>query len=583
MADSVIFIVVHYASPSVIELYDYSDEMTRYVIAKRAVESKVARQGMVAANHPLAALAGLKILKKGGNAVDAAVATHFALAVVEPFMTGIGGGGRCVIRMANGETFAMNFEPMTPGKENPFEPDPEREAMMYKVPLGRPASKDNADIFGYKAAAIPGFVRGMGELVDRFGSMDLGEILESAIKYADEGYILDFYIAKTIAFNMHIISMFPEAAKILLKGGYPPNPWSDARWDRGFEKLLNKDLAETLRKIAKDGPEVFYKGEIASAIARDMAENGGYIDEEDLASYEPEILKPSEGSYRGYDMISLPVSTNITQILHILENFDMARLGYNTKTSVHLLTEAIKLSFASRKRFLGTGLEKRPYRGILSKEYSKELASQIDLEKATVKPDLFDPWLYEKDDTTHACVVDRDRNIAGIHTSLGDTFGCKVAIKGTGVFLNNKMKGYDPRPGQLGSVRPSTIKPPPSGSTILLRNDRPYMVIGSPGGYKQVTAVARSIHNHIDYGMEINAAIAAPRVFVESGKVFLDSRFPAEVLEGLAAMGHDVAVVDLEFGFARPNAIVIDQEKGLLHGGIDGRLPRGLDQITLGY
>jgi gamma-glutamyltranspeptidase/glutathione hydrolase len=559
------------------------DEMVRHVISKRAVDVLTAENAMVAANHPLAALAGITTLKKGGNAVDAAVATHFALAVVEPFMTGIGGGGRCVIRLADGEIFAMNFEPMTPAEERPFEPDPVREATMYKVRLGRPAVKDNADSIGYKAAAIPGFVKGMCYLVERFGNLELQEILEPAIKYAEEGYILDLYIAKTIAFNMHIITRFPETAKTLLKDGYPPNPWGDARLEADFDRLIQKELAGTLKIIANDGPDAFYKGEIATAIAEDMKNNGGYINENDLASYEPQILKPSEGSYRGYKMYSLPVSTTIMQILHILDCFDLKNLGYNTFKAVHVLIEAIKLAFAGRKRFLGWGVDKPPFSGIVSKDYAKNLAEQIDMEKALDSPELGDPRLYQIDETTHACVVDGDRNIAGIHSSLGDTFGCKVTIKGTGIILNNKMRGYDPRPGKPDSVKPRIIKPPPSGSTILLKDRDPYMVIGSPGGYKQVCAVARSIHSFIDYRMNIREAIDTPRVFVESGTVFIDSRMPGQVCNTLKRMGHNIVVVDREFGFARPNAIVIDPETNLLHGGIDGKLPRGLDQVTLGY
>jgi gamma-glutamyltranspeptidase/glutathione hydrolase len=195
------------------------DEPSRYVISKRAVERTVTKEFMVAAKHPLAALAGVKILNRGGNAVDAAVATHFALAVVEPFMTGIGGGGRCVIRLNDGETFALNFEPMSPGKETPFEPDPKREATAYGVPIGRPAVKYDADQYGYKAAGVPGFVKGMSHLVERYGSMELGELLEPAIRYAEEGFLLDTYTAKAIAFDMSLIIKFPETAKTLLKDG----------------------------------------------------------------------------------------------------------------------------------------------------------------------------------------------------------------------------------------------------------------------------------------------------------------------------------------------------------------------------
>jgi gamma-glutamyltranspeptidase/glutathione hydrolase len=281
-------------------------------------------------------------------------------------------------------------------------------------------------------------------------------------------------------------------------------------------------------------------------------------------------------------MISLPVSTTIMQILHILDNFDMTKLGYNSVDSIHVLTEAIKLAFTGRETYLGFGEEDPPFKGIISKDYAKMLADQITMEKALTNPDIGNPRLYQEGETTHACAVDKERNIAGIHSSLGDAFGCKVTIKGTGIILNDKMKGYDPRPGYPDSVKPRIIKPPPSGSTILLKDDKPFMVIGSPGGYKQVCAVSRSIHCYFDYGMPIRQAIDAPRVFVQTGAVFIDSRMPKDVCQALIEKGHDVNIVDREFGFARPNAIVIDPETGLLHGGIDGNPPQGADQITLG-
>jgi gamma-glutamyltranspeptidase/glutathione hydrolase len=555
------------------------DEVSRHIIAKKAVEIKIAKNAMVASENSLASLAGNKILKKGGNAVDAAVATHFALAVVKPCSTGFGGGGRCCIRMANGEAFAMNFEPMTPGKESPFEPDPEREASIYKVSLGRPACIDDANLYGYKAAAIPGFVKGMSYLVERFGNLDLSDILEPAIKYAEEGYLVDEYMGKTIAFNMNLILRFPETAKILLKDGLPLQPWGRARWTKTYDKIIQKDLADTLRILAKEGPESYYRGQIAQAIVGDMENNDGHITTNDLASYKPEVYEePGKASYRGYDLYFLPVSTGIPQILSILDGFDLKSLGYNTPQSVHLIAEAIKLAYASRSKFLGLGIENRPFKGVATMKYAEFLGKQIKMDEALSEMDLGDPYLLQGEDTTHACVVDKDRNIAGVHSSLGDAFGCKVTIKGTGIILNNKMKDYDPRPDEANSVRPHTIRPPPSSSAVMLKDGNPAMVVGSPGGYKQVTAVIRTISNIIDYDMNIQDAMNSPRIFAQTGKVFLESSMPGEVCNALIKMGHDVIVVDKEFGFAFPSGIVIDQKTGLLHGGVD-RLPG----VTIGY
>jgi gamma-glutamyltranspeptidase/glutathione hydrolase len=563
--------------------YNNISEETKYVISKKYMEKPVAKNGMVAAKHPLGALAGLKTLEKGGNAIDAAIATNFALAVVEPFMTGLGGGGRCVIRLANGETYGSMFETMTPGRENPFQPDPERKKTMYGVELNQPACKNDENLYGYKASAIPGFVKGMCQLADKYGTMNLEELLKPAIKYAEKGFIIDTYLAKTIAFDASIIAKFPETAKTLLKNGFPPKPygWSQPR-EPDFPRLVQKDLASTLRKIARDGADAFYKGEIAQAIVEDMEANGGYITEEDLRSYEPEVYEVSQGSYRGYDLLYLPVHTQIVQILNLMENFDMKGLGYNSTRSIHVFLEAIKLAFKGREKFLGLGLEEHPLQGIVSKEYAEEIIGQVGLREALKGFDLGDPWVYQEENTTHACVVDKERNIVGVHNSIGNTFGCKVTVKGTGIILNNKMSPYDPRPGMPMSVIPHKLKPGSSSSIVVVRDGDPFMVIGSPGGYKQVTAVARCISNIIDYGMSIQDAIDAPRLYVEREKVFLESSMPPGVCDELAGMGHDLVVVDKEFGFAQPNGIVVDAESGLLYGGADKDLDNGLDGFSIG-
>jgi gamma-glutamyltranspeptidase/glutathione hydrolase len=557
------------------------DKLSHYVLAKRAVEQKTARQGMVAAKHPLAAVAGLQVLQKGGNAVDAAVATHFALAVVEPFMTGIGGGGRCVLRLSNGETYALNFEPMTPQIASPFEPDPDHEATSFGVPLGRPAVQDAADQVGYKAVAVPGFVKGCCHLVEKFGTMSLVELLQPAIQYAEDGFILDTYIAKAIAFDMSIIRQYPETARILLKDGMAPKPWG--WYYNDFDRLVQSDLAQTLRSIARDGADGFYTGDVARAIAEDMTQHGGYISEDDLAGYTPQVLKTGLGSYRGYDLIHFPISTDIIQILNIIEGFDMTQLGYNSPTALHILIEAIKLTFASRVKYLGSGLDPRPFTEMVTKKYAQTLRSQIRLDHALTRLELGDPWRIADEYTTHACVVDKDRNIVGMHTSLGSTFGSKVTANGTGIILNNKMAGYDPRPGQPQSIRPRTIKPPPSGATILLQDESPFLVIGAPGFYKQVTAVARTIHNIIDYSMGLQEALDAPRIYVQTGHVFLESRLPPDACDILKEMGHHVTIVDKEFNFGQPTSILIDPKTGHLHGGVDRDLPHGLDAITMGY
>ncbi|MCW4040335.1 MAG: gamma-glutamyltransferase [Candidatus Bathyarchaeota archaeon] len=557
------------------------DKYAHYVLAKRAVEQKTARYGMVAAKHPLAALAGLQVLQKGGNAVDAAVATHFALAVVEPFMTGIGGGGRCVLRLSNGETYALNFEPMTPQVPSPFTPDPAREATSFGVPLGRPAVLNAEDQYGYKAAAVPGFVKGCCHLVENFGTMNLADLLQPAIQYAENGFILDTYVAKAIAFDMSIIVQYPETARILLKNGLAPKPWG--WYYNDFDRLTQSDLAQTLKTIAREGVDGFYSGDVAAAIAEDMAQHGGYISESDLTGYTPQVLQTGRGSYRGHDLIHFPISTDITQILNIVEGFDMTQLGYNSPTALHLLIEAIKLTFASRAKFLGSGLDPRPFNEVVTKKYAQYLRSQIQMDQVLSRMDLGNPVQITEEYTTHACVVDKDRNVIGMHTSLGSTFGSKVTAKGTGIILNNKMAGYDPRPGQPQSLRPRTIKPPPSGATILLKDESPFLVIGAPGFYKQVTAVARTIHNLIDYSMELQEAINSPRIYVQTGHVFLESRLPPNVTNRLRALGHSITVVDKEFNFGQPTGIFIDSNTGLLHGGVDRDLPHGLDAITMGY
>jgi len=519
-------------------------------------------------------------LKKGGNAIDAAVATGFVLTVVKPSSNSIGGVNWIVVRLADGETAIILGAGKAPMKAAPdmYELEPEGFGPYFRK------VKDDANVIGHRSVAIPGLVAGFATLLEKYGTMDWEEVLQPAIRYAEEGFVVSILDIVGIAQRMEIILRYRATAEILLRNGFPPKLGRRDRWD-GSERIVQRDLAESLRKIAEGGPEAFYRGEIAEAIVGDMEEHGGLMTDEDLATYEPWIVKPTPVSYRGHEVIYAHVITAgplVMETLNILEGFDLGALGHNTPETLHLLAEAMGLAYSDYYQYVGDpNFVAVPSVGLSSKEYAAERRELIDLEKASVSVKPGDPWPHEGESTTHQCVVDKEGNVTSITQTLGGGFGSFVTVPGTGIILNDQMWGFNPEPGHANSVAPGKWRVAPTAPTIIAKDGVPLLSVGAPGGGRIPLAVTQVIMNVIDHGLGIQAAIEAPRIDRGStlsmpDEIVLDSRIGEPTREALSRLGHKVFVVDEQpwvpggsVNFAVPVGILIDPKTGRLHGGVD--------------
>ena len=545
-------------------------------------ESCTARNGMVVSKHRLIGETGVEIMRKGGNAIDAAVAAAFVDCVVEPAMNGIGGEGVMAIHTAEGENVIIDYvgrpsKNSTPGM---FELLDETEPGW----MGWRKVKGDANVVGHRAAVVPGTVAGLSKALELHGTMSLEELMEPAIRIASGGFVVGWWTASHILNAMETFSRFPEWRRIFLKGGiYPPRPYNHII--RNSPNILaNRDLARSLSLIAEGGRDAFYRGEIADAISVDMARNGGLITLEDLAMYEPIVTKPVPGSYRGYDVVYDPshAGTTLMEILNILEGFDLSGFGFGSFEHLHLMAESIGLAFADRFEYMGDPeFIDVPQMGLVSKKYASERRGRINFSKASeIAPGK--PWPFE-DCTTALAVADRKGNAVVVNQTLVNSFGCGVAVPGTGIVLNNAMYGLNPEPGHANSIGGRKRRIQNVCPTILLREGEPFMAVGAPGGRAIQPSIVQTIVNVVDFGMGIQAAIEAPRLVREVGELIVDSRFSREACRMLEGIGHKVLFLDNELGnWGRPVGIVVDPENDLLYGGVD-HLFLGFESQAIGY
>ena len=538
-------------------------------VSAQASSPVEAKNGMVAAAHPLASQVGVEILKKGGNAVDAAVATAFALGVVEPNASGLGGGGFILVYNAKTKAVkAIDYREMAPLKAAPD---------MYKLtPDGKVADKENE--MGHKAVAIPGTLAGLTLALKQHGTMSLKDVMAPAIRIAEEGYIVSKTLNGMMKDNFDKLTKFPAAAAIYLKGGLP--------YEVG-DKLVLKDLARSYRLIAEKGPDVFYKGEIADAIEKEMKASGkGLITKADLAAYKPAIRTPVRGTYRGYEIISMapPSSggTHVIEILNILEGYNMTRLGFQTPESLHIMAEAMKRAFADRAKYMAdTDFVTVPIAGLISKKYADELRKGISLDAAGSNIPAGNPLAFVgSGGTSHLSVIDQQGNIVALTQTINYFFGSGVLVPGTGIMLNNEMDDFNPQPGTSNSVDPRKRPLSSMTPTIMLKNGKPFLSVGSPGATRIISALTQIIVNVVDFRMNIQDAIDAPRIHCMTGDIFMESRIPKEVQDALTAKGHKLSVrgaVDLYFGGAQ--GVMIDPASGKLYGAGDPRR----DGVAVGY
>lgn len=531
--------------------------------------------GLVASGHPLASAAGVAVLEDGGNAVDAAVATALTLDVVAPYAGVLGGGGFMLIYVAESqEIVVIDFRELAPAAATR---DMYLDADGDVVP--------DLSTIGYKAVAVPGGVAGLALATQRYGTLSFRQLLRPAIEHARRGFPVSPHLHEAIASNREVIARDPEAASILLtRAGAPPPVGST---------LKQPQLARTLRRLARGGWQEFYRGRVAHAIADDMAEHGGLITLEDLAAYRPTLRRPIHGTYRGYDVWSMPPPSSggvhIVQMLNVLEGDDLAAWGFGSSAYIHHLAETMKLAYADRAKHLGDpAFYDVPVRGLTSKAYAAALREQIDPARARPSDEIQagDPARYESPNTVHLSVMDRWGNAVALTQTLNTNFGARVVAGDTGIFLNNEMDDFSAKPGvpnvyglvggEANAIQPGKIPLSSMSPTIVTKDGRPVLVLGSPGGSTIITAVLQTIVNVIDFGMDIQEAVDAPRVHDQwLPPILFAERFALapDVRAALEARGHTIEVRGV---MGDVQAIYVDPATGRLTGAADPRREGGV-------
>jgi len=533
--------------------------------------------GMVASQEARATRVGVEILRKGGNAVDAAVAVGFALAVTLPRAGNLGGGGFMLVHLAErDETVAIDYREMAPA------------AALRDMYLDAEGDVDKKKArFSHASAGVPGTVAGLALALERYGTMSLAEVLAPAIDFARRGITVTSGLAGSLESRRERLAGNRASAAIFLKPDGSP-------WTAG-EQLVQRDLADTLEAIAGEGQAGFYEGAIAARIANDMAANDGLITLADLAAYRAIVREPVRGSYRGYEVRSMPPPSSggvhLVQILNILEDYPLGFLGHNSADTIHLMAEAMKLAYADRSEHLGDPDHwPVPVAGLISKRYAQSLRSRIALDRARPSTDIGpgDPAPYESNETTHFSVVDAAGNAVSNTYTINFSYGSGIVAAGTGVLLNNEMDDFSAKPGvpnayglvggEANAVGPGKRPLSSMTPTIVLRDGSVFLVTGSPGGSRIITTTAQIIMNVIDHGMNIAAATAATRVHHQwlPDELRAEPGLSIDTVDLLRKRGHTVAVKSV---MGSTQSIMRTAEHGLL-GASDPRRPEAL---TAGY
>ena len=511
-----------------------------------------AQHGMVASVDATATRVGVEILRQGGNAVDAAVAVGYALAVTHPQAGNIGGGGFMMLRTKDGKTTAIDFREMAPEQAT---------RDMFLDDQGNPDSKKS--LTSHLASGTPGTVAGFSLALEKYGTMPLNKVIHPAIKLAKEGFVVNDALADDL--KTYGREVLPNHANS--KASF----WKDGEPLKKGDKLVQANLAKSLELIAENGPDAFYKGAIADQIAEEMHKNGGLMSKTDLANYKAVERTPISGEYRGYEVFSMPPPSSggihIVQILNILENFDLHKYGFGDPDFV-----------------------KVPWQALTNKAYAKSIADQIDINKAKpssqIKPGKLAP--YESNQTTHFSVVDKDGNAVAVTYTLNTTFGTGIVAGNTGILMNNEMDDFSAKPGvpnvyglvggDANAVGPKKRPLSSMSPTIVVKDGKTWLVTGSPGGSRIITTVLQMVVNSIDFGMNVAEATNAPRFHHQwlPDELRVEKGFSPDTLKLLEAKGQKVAVKE---AMGSTQSIMVDPD-GTLYGASD---PRSPDDLTAGY
>ena len=540
-----------------------------------------AKHGIVASTNQTASQVGVDVMKRGGNAVDAAIAVALALAVTYPAAGNLGGGGFMMIRLRNGKTTAIDYREMAPAAAH---------RNVYLDKDGNLIKGEGSSTVGYRASGVPGTVAGMELALKRYGSGKLtwAQLVEPARRLANEGFPLGYGLARSLNGNQYL-SKYPETRRIFLRNG---------NFYKEGEVLRQPELAATLTRIQRSGPREFYQGQTAQLIVEDMKRNHGLITMADMLAYVAKERQPLRGSYRGYDVISMPPPSSggavLLEMLNILEGFELGNYDWASSERYHLTVEAMRRAFADRAEYMGdTDFVKVPVAGLIEKSYADKLRKSINFERASTSAEVRagQPTGYESEETTHFTVVDSQGNAVANTYTLNDSFGSGVVVKGTGIFMNNEMDDFAAKPGtanlygliqgERNAVAPRKRPLSAMTPTFVLRKDGSlWFTTGSPGGPTIINTVLQIITNVIDYKMNIQQAIDAPRIhhqWLPDELVFEPYGLSGDTQKALLARGHK---------FAKPTylgnaeGIMIEEKTGVRLGATD---PRRSDGMAVGY
>lgn len=534
-----------------------------------------ASHAMVVSVHHEASDAGVEILRKGGNAVDAAVATAFALAVVDPNAGNIGGGGFMLLRLANRESRFLDFREMAPSAAT---------AGMYLDKSGKVIP--DASIIGYRSIGVPGSVAGLAKARSQWGKLTLQEDMAPAIRLASQGFVLS--AEESADLRDKKLALFPESHRIFQRNG---------DYYKAGEVFKQPALAATLERIAAN-PDDFYHGVIAKQLAAAVQKGGGLITEKDLAAYQAKERAPITGTYRGYQIIAAPPPSSggitVLEALNILEGFDLKRLGDRSPAEIHILLEAYRRAYMDRNQYLGDpDFVKMPIMTMTDKKYAAAWRATISPSATTSTKSLQRPAGFlppppsaratsrrESSDTTHFSILDAEGNAVAVTTTLNGSFGSYVTAEGLGFLLNDDMDNFESNPGApnmyglvqgpANSIAPGKRPLSSMSPTIVLEDGKVRMVLGSPGGPRIITTVANILLSVVDGGLNIQAAVDAPRFHhqYQPDTVYVEPGFPGQTIESLRALGYSIVKED---PWSDAECIYVNPKSGELEGGQDHR------------
>lgn len=552
---------------------------TILVVAREPVR---ARHGMVASTNEVASRVGVEVMKRGGNAVDAAIAVAFALAVTHPAAGNLGGGGFMMIRLKDGRTTAIDYREMAPAAAH-------RDVYLDKN--GKLIKGEGGSLIGYRAAGVPGTVRGMELALKKYGSGKLSwqQLIEPARRLAANGFIVTNSLARSLRGSRESLSRYPETKRIYLKGG--------EFYDEG-ERFRQPELAATFARLQRFGANEFYEGETARLIVADMKRNNGLMTLDDLRGYVAKERTPLRGNYRGHEIISMPPPSSggavLIEMLNILEGYDLKSFEASSSERYHLMAEAMRRAFADRAEYMGDAdFVKVPITGLIDKSYAKTLRATINEDRASSSAEVRAgrPAGYESDDTTHFTVVDAEGNAVANTYTLNDSYGSSATVKAAGIILNNEMDDFAAKPGtpnmygliqgERNAVAPRKRPLSAMTPTIVLRQDGSlWFTIGSPGGPTIINTVLCVITNVIDYEMNIQQAIDAPRIhhqWLPDELVGEPYGLSGDTQRALKSRGHALAK---QRYLGDAEGIMIEDKTGVRLGATD---PRRSDGLAAGY